>query len=405
MDLELYNKFFAANPLYVVDTHDEILTFTQIPSYDDIATLCRNNPEFIADEARIGAIEIVENQVLIDLEEYRDILADNAATLDGQILAAYEDVVRTAHSYYKAEREKYAYEVIDHIGRDPQAHDIVMESFSALNDDVVLTLGEEYQGIFDDIFNVFLNTYQKIIDPDAEVALDVKNYGFDFEVNLETAFKLADENAPTIKMTFDDVEKDIPLTFEMMGVLADEMPILPDGVEEMLENYNPDVQTAFDPFCAIDALNDEKEALLSTLSTGQDQQSKDLQIEALDGAIEHLENFYEAEIYEKVNAFIDNADYAGEVDAAMHVLEQWISDLTRYKKSDHAKDPSMKVSIIEFADGNIEILKQLYSGFSEEINSREQALLKYKESGLRNFGSKDSKRAIGTYAANVLNLH
>lgn len=402
MDINLYNKAFAAKPLCVTDVQGQVISFTHLPSYEDIEALCRNNPEFIADEACIGVIEVVENQILIDLESYRDDMLDNADELEGQILVAYEDVLRTAQSYYKAAREDYAHQVVEHVGKDLKSLEIVMESFSTLNDDVVLERGEEYQGVFDDMFNVFLGGYQKIADPDAEVAVDVQDFGFDFDTNLDAAFKLAGENVPTIKMTFEDGEKDIPLTFEMMGILAEEMPLLPDDLEELLENYTANEQTVFDPRCAVDALQDEKQAVFSSTQTLR---AKDKQIDAIDNAITHLMEYYQMEMDEKVCTFLDNSECAGEVDNAMHILEQWISDLTRFKKGDYAQDYTMPVHPIEFADTNITILKQLYSNFSGEINDRENEALDNKDRGQRNAGSEDSKRIIGTYAAGILSLH
>tara|TARA_R110002124_G_scaffold129483_1_gene290759 strand:- start:54941 stop:56149 length:1209 start_codon:yes stop_codon:yes gene_type:complete len=402
MDIDLYNKFFAANPLCVNDTHGEVITFTTIPNYADIEALCRNNPEFKADEARIGAIEIIDNQVLMDLERYRDDLLDSASELEGQILAAYEDILRSAQSYYKAEREQYAREVLEHIGANSISLDIMMEGFSTLNDDVVLAGGEEYQGVFDDMFNVFLNAYQKIIDPEAEANLDVQNYSSDFDTNLEAAFNIAGEDVPTITMTFEDGEKDIPLTFEMMGVLAEEMPLLPADLEEFFEIYSASGDRVFDPRCAVDAMREEKQAIFSSPLT---QSVKNSQIAAIDEAITHLMDFYQVEMDEKVSAFIDNTDCADDVENAMHVLEQWISGLTHFKKGDYAQDYSMEIHAIEFADTNITILKQLYANFSDEVNDRENEALDYKASGLRNAGSKDSKTTLGTYMPNILNLH
>ena len=298
----------------------------------------------------------------MDLERYRDDLLDSASELEGQILAAYEDILRSAQSYYKAEREQYAREVLEHIGANSISLDIMMEGFSILNDDVVS----------------------------------------DFDTNLEAAFNIAGEDVPTITMTFEDGEKDIPLTFEMMGVLAEEMPLLPADLEEFFEIYSASGDRVFDPRCAVDAMREEKQAIFSSPLT---QSVKNSQIAAIDEAITHLMDFYQVEMDEKVSAFIDNADCADDVENAMHVLEQWISGLTHFKKGDYAQDYSMEIHAIEFADTNITILKQLYANFSDEVNDRENEALDYKASGLRNAGSKDSKTTLGTYMPNILNLH
>ncbi len=321
MDYSKINDIIAQHPMVIMDSAGELIEFTAIPSYDEIAGLCAKNPIIHPDCEITGKFAVSDNTVLDCINEYRlDMRA--RGLLNAQLMGAIDDLADTVVAYYAGVSEHYIETVLDAVGDDAQSISIIFNGLMGQSDEMLAK--NDYERA-----EAYMPTieYMAMLYPHLAVDLERK-----YEENedpmavLEAEVQNAAEDAIFIQMAIGENEDmTLPLTQNVISVLCEIMPVFyTDSLEELIVEHGLPGDEAGPVGDVIGLLQDQLDQMksLDDIEEGDEKILK-----ALDQAQDWAYECYFAQMGDMAHSFIDADIDADDFKETLSLLEEWVDEL------------------------------------------------------------------------------
>lgn len=351
MNYDLIDKIIAKYPMNLVQEDGSTVTFTTLPSYDDIAALCKNNRQVIVDADDVTSFDVGQNTLLTSLGAYIEYLTDEGV-LSPRLSAVLDDLADSIEAYYTADTQSFLENAIDHVGEEPFAlatlyNDLVQKGRPFFTEDPESTAAE----IYTDMIEQMQDSYA-FLEPDAEA--EAVEYDPDEEESFGDLLQIAhdnmEEDTPVVNLELagGDVIA-LPLNEEGLKLGVDMFPVIPCDLAELIEFFDP---KAGEPIGT---------GLLPYLIA--EQMQKNAHNEAFVAELEAANNFvsdlYAQQIFEMVYEFYENASINEALEARATLME-WIEYLMQEQPED-------------IPEAEVFVLANIHGELHEQIESEEMA--------------------------------